>query len=192
VRDKKPNLVFLMETKLLRSKMEIIRVKLGFDSVFVVDCKGRSGGLALLWNSGVQVTIQNYSLRHMNATIQRHSEAFQWKPTCFYGHPEVARRHEAWALLRFLSQMSPEPWLCVGDFNEIFSLSEKSSSTPPPRSQMLAFHRALEDCQLFNLGFRGSKYTWCNERSGGKYNKERLDRAVASHRWSSFFNVVEV
>jgi hypothetical protein len=59
-----------METKLLRSKVEVIRVKLGFDSVFVVDCKGRSGGLALLWNSEVQVTIQNYSLQHINAPIQ--------------------------------------------------------------------------------------------------------------------------
>jgi len=42
VRDKKPNLVFLMETKLLQPKMEVIRVKLGFDSVLVVDCKGRT------------------------------------------------------------------------------------------------------------------------------------------------------
>jgi hypothetical protein len=40
--DKKPNLVFLMETKLLQPKMEVIRVKLGFDSVLVVDCKGRT------------------------------------------------------------------------------------------------------------------------------------------------------
>jgi endonuclease/exonuclease/phosphatase family metal-dependent hydrolase len=146
----------------------------------------------LLWNWDVQVTIQNYSLQHINATIQHHSDVFQWKLTCFYGHPEVAKRHEAWALLIFLSRMSPEPWLCVGDFNEILSLSEKSSSTARPRSQMLAFHRALEDCQLLDLGFRGSKYTWCNECSGGEYNKEWLDRVVASHGWSSFFNVIEV
>jgi hypothetical protein len=57
---------------------------------------------------------------------------------------------------------------------------------------MLAFHRTLEDCQLLDLGFRGSKYTWCNEHSGREYNKERLDRAVAYHGCSSFFNVVEV
>lgn len=104
----------------------------------------------------------------------------------------VAKRHEAWALLRYLSRMGPDPWLCVGDFNEILLASEKSSSTPRPPSQMLAFRKALEDSQLMDLGFRGPKYTWCNGRSGGEYTKERLDRALAIHGWSDFFNVVEV
>jgi hypothetical protein len=57
VRVKKPYLVFLMETKLLHRKVEAIRIKFGFDNVFVVDCKGKSGGLALLWNLDVQVAI---------------------------------------------------------------------------------------------------------------------------------------
>lgn len=88
----KPNFVFLTETKLLRQKVEAIRSKLGFDSVFVVDCKGRSGGLALTWNSEVQVVIQNYSFRHINAQVQRKVYDVQWKLTCFYGHPDVAKR----------------------------------------------------------------------------------------------------
>jgi hypothetical protein len=46
-----------METKLLHRKVEAIRIKFGFDNVFVVDCKGKSGGLALLWNLDVQVAI---------------------------------------------------------------------------------------------------------------------------------------
>ena len=41
-------MVFLMETKLKREKMEVIRHKLGFPNLFVVDCVGKSGGLALL------------------------------------------------------------------------------------------------------------------------------------------------
>jgi hypothetical protein len=114
VRDKRPNLVFLMETKLLQRKTICLKAKLGFDQIFVVDCKGRSGGLILLWRSTLQVEIQNYSRRHVNAVITP-STGSAWKLTRFYGHPEAAKRAEAWSLLRYLSKLNPEPWLCVGD-----------------------------------------------------------------------------
>jgi hypothetical protein len=63
-------MVFLMETKLRREKMEVIHHKLGFPNLFVVDCVGKSGGLALLWGDEIVVEIQNYSLRHINGIIQ--------------------------------------------------------------------------------------------------------------------------
>jgi hypothetical protein len=134
VRVKKPNLVFLIETKLLHSisKMEAVKSKLRFDGLFVVDCHGRSGGLALLWNLDIQVCIENYNMRHINAVIQSESAGKEWKFTVFYGHLEVAKRPNSWALLRYLSRMALEPWLCVGDFNEITSASEKSSSSVRP------------------------------------------------------------
>jgi hypothetical protein len=55
VRDKRPVLVFLMETKIMQNKSNFLRAKLGFDNAFTVDCKGRSGGLILLWNSDIEV-----------------------------------------------------------------------------------------------------------------------------------------
>jgi exonuclease III len=42
-KEKNPSLVFLMETKLRRKKMELIRCKLGFKNLFVVDCVGKGG-----------------------------------------------------------------------------------------------------------------------------------------------------
>jgi exonuclease III len=53
VKEKKPNMVFLMETKLRSASFDSIKAKLGFSCVFVVDSKGRSGGLAL---SGKNIT----------------------------------------------------------------------------------------------------------------------------------------
>lgn len=46
-KQKKPIMVFLMETKLQKVKMESIRCKLGFENMFVVDSIGKSGGIAL-------------------------------------------------------------------------------------------------------------------------------------------------
>ncbi|XP_062174673.1 uncharacterized protein LOC133879886 [Alnus glutinosa] len=192
VRNKKPHFVFLMETKMMKHKMEFLRNKLGFDSLFAVDCKGRSGGLILLWNSDVQLEIHNYSRRHINAMIQNQNKAYTWKLRCFYGHPEVGKREEGWNILRCVSQMALSPWMCVGDFNEILTNSEKSSNIVRPRSQMKAFQSALEDCSIADLGFHGPKFTWCNGRFGGEFTREHLDRAVSNVEWNRIFDTVEV
>ena len=69
VKDKCPIMVFLMETKLRRERMEMIQCELGFKNLFVVDCVGKGGGLALLWGEEAMVNIQNYSCRHINGTV---------------------------------------------------------------------------------------------------------------------------
>jgi exonuclease III len=47
VKAKCPTVVFLMETRMRQVKMEKIRCALGFNNLFVVDCIGKSGGLAV-------------------------------------------------------------------------------------------------------------------------------------------------
>ncbi|GMY35564.1 hypothetical protein FCV25MIE_30806 [Fagus crenata] len=61
VKKKGPEVLFLMETKLDAVRMEVIRIKLGFDNAFTVPSLGRSGGLALLWKAEAEVVIQNFS-----------------------------------------------------------------------------------------------------------------------------------
>lgn len=50
VKVKKPNMIFIMETKLEKNKMETVRIKRGFSNLFVIESMGRSGGLALFWD----------------------------------------------------------------------------------------------------------------------------------------------
>jgi len=102
VKIKKPQLVFIMETRMQQNKADRLRSKLGFDNCFVVDSKGKSGGMMLFWNSSSGVEIQNST------------DDLVWKFTGFYGHPEAGRRAESWALLRHLASLSPDPWLCLG------------------------------------------------------------------------------
>jgi exonuclease III len=135
VKEKKPTLVFLMETKVSRRKVSFLPSKLGLENMFVVDCRGKSGGLILLWKSMALVEIQNFNNNHINAVIKNSLDRVPWKLTGFYGHPEVSMRRHSWALLRHLATINPTPWLCLGDFNEIVSLGEKSRSTARPRSQ---------------------------------------------------------
>jgi exonuclease III len=94
-KQKKPAMVFLMETKLHKTKMENVRCKVGYPNMFVVDRIGKSGGLALLWNDEISVSIQNFSRRHINGVIENLGGVENWKFTGFYGHPDAAKRHEA-------------------------------------------------------------------------------------------------
>ena len=59
-----------METKLQHDKLEFIRCKLGYFGLFVVDCIGKSGGLALLWNDELTVEIQNFS-QHTSTVLSQ-------------------------------------------------------------------------------------------------------------------------
>lgn len=125
VKKKKPKMVFLMETKSQNIKMEQMRIQLGFDNTFVEDCVGKSGDLALLWMTEAGVEMKNFRRRHINVVVSSPMSVVPWKFTGFYGHPNASKRSEAWSLLRFLAQMEPAPWVCLGDFNEILNLSEK-------------------------------------------------------------------
>ena len=77
-KEKKPTLLFLMETKSRHYKLEHIRVKLGFDRLFVVDPVGQNGVLALLWKESGNVEIQNFTRRRIHAMVTESEGGAQW------------------------------------------------------------------------------------------------------------------
>ncbi|GLT53633.1 hypothetical protein SLA2020_268910 [Shorea laevis] len=170
--------------------MQSIRNMLGF--MFVVNPLCLSGGLALFWKETKDVTIQNYSLRHINGVISLGDNSSGWKFTGFYGHLERSFREDSWMLLAHLKHFSPQPWLCVGDFNEIVDQSEKVGGASRSEHQMELFHSTLDGCNLCDLGYQGSKFTWNNYRDAAHFTKERLDRATATTKWCSLFPKVDV
>lgn len=67
VKENNPNILFLIETKCNKNKLENLRVKLRYGGLFIVDSVGRSGGLALFWREDVLLEIQNF---HINAIVK--------------------------------------------------------------------------------------------------------------------------
>ena len=85
------------------------------------------------------------------------------------------------------------PWLCCGDFNEILFNYEKEGGPPRVQRCMEDFRKALEDCDLHDLGFTGDPFTWRNNHHvAASYKRERLDRAVAISAWRNNFPLVKV
>lgn len=47
----------------------------------------------------------------------------------------------------------------------------------------MGFRSCFEECDLFDLGLVGHKFTWSNTKSGDDNIHERLDRGVVNERW---------
>lgn len=75
----------------------------------------------------------------------------------------------------------------TGDFNEILLQSEKYGAVNRTYGQMEDFRLALEECGLSDLGYRGYKYTWSNNKEGESFTKERLDRVFGNSKWLSSY-----
>jgi hypothetical protein len=101
----------------------------------------------------------------------------------FYGHPNPSKCSKLWSLLALLKTFAPIPWLCVEDFNKIMHQAEKLGASRRRKGQIEAFHNALDDSQLGDLGFVGPSFTWSNKCHDDTFTQERLDRAVGNSGW---------
>jgi hypothetical protein len=104
-----------------------------------------------------------------------------------YGEPRPQDRHEFWKLLRRIKSCSTDPWLMAGDFNEALFQSEHYSTRRRSVRQMEDFRETLEFCNLHDLGFKGTPWTYDNKQAGRKNVRVRLDRAVGCPAWSDLY-----
>ncbi|XP_042983334.1 uncharacterized protein LOC122312737 [Carya illinoinensis] len=192
VKEKVPQVVFISETKCNRERVEKIRNILGLTHSFVVDSRGKSGGLAMLWSENTNASLFSYSRHHISLELLSEEGASKCHVTGFYGDSVVEKRRACWDLLRVLRPESNCPWLCMGDFNELLSNEEKYGAADRPFLQMERFREALDECELSDLGFIGSRFTWSNKMEGRAFIKERLDRAFGNSSWCNMFDTSSV
>jgi hypothetical protein len=90
-------------------------------------------------------------------------------------------------MLKRIKPLVNLPWLMMGDFNETMWQSEHFSERKRNEKQMFDFREVLSYCDLHDLGFNGTPWTFDNKQGGRRNVKVRLDRAVASPAWSNIF-----
>ena len=186
VRVQAPSAVFCIETWSNEESLEFLRCRLHFNNKLVVPSNKKGGGLALFWNSDFNLSVKSFSCNHIDSVIDEGiPEA--WRLTFFYGAPETHRRIETWNLLRRLNQQFLLPWCCMGDFNEIVKNEEMHGRNRHPDRQMQGFRDAMDECDLLDLGYWGSPFTWCNNRDPLATTWVRLDRGLANLSWVKKF-----
>lgn len=140
--------------------MERIRHSCGFLNGKNISTEGFRGGLCLAWQGNLVVSINSYSIRHVDVNLDDSKINKKWRLTGFYGSPYARNRIESWDMLRGLEQMNNLPLLVCRDFNEILYAKEKKEGLPKDERCMKAFRAVLEDCQLVDVGFSSSWFTW--------------------------------
>jgi len=90
-----------------------------------------------------------------------------------------------------LSSTSPlcnTPWLLVGDFNQIASVTEHYSVLPSNLSLrgLEDLQECLRDSNLVDLPSRGVLFTWSNHQQFNPIVR-KLDRAIVDNNWLSLF-----
>lgn len=73
---------------------------------FVVDCRGLSGGLALLWREDIDVSLESYTQYHIFISVKKLTDGKTQILTGFYGNPSTAKKQASWYLLRGLKPSS--------------------------------------------------------------------------------------
>lgn len=184
VEEKKPAMVFLMETRMGEDRAMGLQRRLGFANSCIVKSDGQSGGLMLLWRGDVTVCELSKSKSHVDVILScDRMRTTEWRFTGFYGEPRRERRKESWYLMRFLRAQSALPWLCVGDFNEVLLPEEHIGGRGRESRQMDAFQAAVDECRLTDLGYQGLPYTCDNKQEDGRNVKARLDRAFGDDKF---------
>ena len=146
----------------------------------------------MLWRRETVLEIKSYSKHHIDAVVTEGGSGFKWRITGFYRHPETHLRKESWKFLDTLNNQYHLPWLCLGDFNEILSREEKQGGAQRSWQQMAGFKNVIDRCEFRDLGYRGSKYTWCNQQEGPDIIYMRQDRAFANEEWLWHFHNIKV
>ncbi|KAL6565077.1 hypothetical protein OROMI_016527 [Orobanche minor] len=88
---------------------------------------------------------------------------------------------DLWDDLLSVSQ-NQVPWMVGGDFNIILQPEEKKGGACPIQSDMEEFSDCLLNCNLSDVGYAGTPFTWYRD---GVW--QRLDRILVSPEWYSSF-----
>ncbi|TYG40901.1 hypothetical protein ES288_D12G131400v1 [Gossypium darwinii] len=174
-----PDIIFLSETKMSATDFRRVQNNCRLQNGLAVNSEGRSGGLALMWRDGMNVSIQNYSKHHIDSMVRLENNK-TIRVTGFYGHANPNRRRSSWDILRRVGESVREEWVIGGDFNAILNDAEKEGGRRGVRAQMNEFKAVMDEMALVDIKPDSGWFTWVNNRDEGRLIKERLDRFLTS------------
>ena len=186
-----PNVIFLFEAKIPIRKCSRFLMSLGFYNLDSVDSRGKKGGLVVGWKNGFDIEINYKCSNVFNGLIFLDPLNEPWLITFVYGPPNHNNRGSFWEVEK-VGEVFGGGWLCIGDFNHVFSQADKKGGKPVASSSSGGLNDVIDKNGLIDIKFSGNPYTWSNGREGLANIKERLDRAFANERWRLIFPRVVV
>lgn len=182
-----PSIFIIMETHIQYAWVQSFWESQGYKPIAIIEAIGHSGGLWIFQRNGLAMTttVQDISPHTISFRITSGGEA--WVCTGLYASPIPANRPPTWQHLCQLSNSISEPWLVVGDFNDIIMSSEQNGGS-------FVQHRAnallsmMDSCDLLHLPTAGGHFTWHKNCRGHRQVAKKLDRGMANSSWRTAFS----
>ncbi|XP_060202298.1 uncharacterized protein LOC132630740 [Lycium barbarum] len=99
-----------------------------------------------------------------------------------YAKCDAVDRLELWDNIYSLSSNMNFPWLVGRDFNVILHEEEKIGGLPVHQTKVEDFAFCKNSCDLQDIDFRGSPFTWWNGRAGEDCIFKRLDSILVNNQ----------
>jgi exonuclease III len=167
-RNNKVDVVALQETRCSGIVARKAIKRLGFKNHIVSEAHGFSGGIWLLWNrQDVQFEVIQNDFHFIHVKVKE-KDNDPWFLTVVYASPRENERAATWHQLRVLADGIREPWMMVGDFNEIASPGEKKGGAQHDPRKCLNFSNWINECKLIEVTTTGTKFTWRGPKWNGR------------------------
>ncbi|XP_019150780.1 PREDICTED: uncharacterized protein LOC109147628 [Ipomoea nil] len=168
----------LLEIRSTRAdKMINLASSLGFSNHFIVNPLGFAGGLLLFWKQDhVDLTILSSSSQSIHTKVLNGTE--EVFITFDYVRPNLLAKCRFWEECKILSNNIQNPWIVLGDLNDIAAVEEQWGSDTIKLSGLQRFVDAYSNCSLLDPGHSGPKFTWQRFIGNRVVLMRRLDRVL--------------
>lgn len=90
----------------------------------------------------------------------------QMEITFVHAPNDFPSRQRLWVELQYIHKNLQQPWLCLGDFNELMNSWEKVGGRPVENFRISAFRNFMTACSLMEIDCKGCAFAWSNNRQG--------------------------
>ncbi|XP_019262022.1 PREDICTED: uncharacterized protein LOC109239885 [Nicotiana attenuata] len=177
----------LMEPMQQSRTLERYRNRIGFSQAI----SNVSNKIWVFIDEVFEVTVMYNMVRQLTLRLFHTELHVEIVLTLVYAKCDAIERIELWNSLYAMASDMNVPWLVGGDFNVIWDEEEKFGGLPVHINEIDDFRHCINTCNLFDLGFKGSIFTWWNGRAEEDCIFKRLDRCLANSEFQQTFPGIE-
>ncbi|XP_060202297.1 uncharacterized protein LOC132630739 [Lycium barbarum] len=159
----------------------------------MIECFANSSNkIWLFWNSDITCNVFANEDQMVTCKIMDNKAGKEFYISVIYAKSRSSGREDLWRYMRIFATTLNSPWAVCRDFNSILNGDEKLGGLPHRLEKSIPFIEYINDCGLSDMGYSGSKYTWCNERKEQDIIWKRLDRFLANEQWEECFSKTSI
>ncbi|XP_062075575.1 uncharacterized protein LOC133779657 [Humulus lupulus] len=184
-------LIGLLETRVKAHELGALYLHMFLGWCFTSNNAWNNGGhIVVAWNPTMfSVSIIKFSSQLIHLLVRPFDKGDGFYVSFVYGFNEEEGRVELWKELP--ECVTQDPWLALGDFNDILNKEERIG-VKVKYNKSVAFRQCIERCNLEDVKFTGSFYTWNNKQQGNDRIYSKVDRVMENQRWLDWYTAAEV